>query len=305
MAIASALVGTAVWLVHKKPSQKGPISGFGGDTVVLLQESKFWVNKWTVSECLQVGDYYHTSSLYVVPIDNVLVHEHDFQYQQHVQLSESSRTIGDLGDFLYLMKGSFIEYRICLSSDALQVHRGKVFVFNELGNYYNFLTRMADGSATAVYSQVLYIGKQNETICNHMHFSVSKTSFYFVTAESPTDVSYTLNVTVHQVYLNNSDYTEQCQVYQDTPCEVVAPEHSDSYTVLAYIHRLHQSDPPVTHLCADPTQFAQVNSLSLALFIVATLVLICTVFILLTVFVVILYAKFRCYTRRYGYSVIS
>ena len=267
-----------------QPTSKAVLA-YGGDTVLVDTVNTFWYSKWTANECLHIGDYYHTTSLYLVSQDTLATYEYDRTIKSRVfQQPLPSRRTGMINKNMYLLDGSSIDYDICVTSEAEQEQKGELYVFDNLDNFNAYLDEVSSGTQLSVYHEQLQIGAKNTTSCTHLRFLVHCPSYYFVTANGPGNIMYAYNATIHTVSFNHSQYSEHCRILDTFQCDVDIPSklfEANTYSLLGYVHPQQITDPPSTHICAS-TQRS-----STFLFVIATLAALIGIAIVILIFVVV------------------
>ena len=276
--------GLLLIVEHSQPTSK-TVLAYRGDTVLVDTVNTFWYSKWTANECLHIGDYYHTTSLYLVSHDALATYEYDRTIKSRVfQQPLPSRRTGMINTDMYLLDGSSIDYDICVTSEATQEQEGELYVFDNQDNFNAYLDEVSSGTQLSVYHEQLRIGAKNVTLCTHLHFLVRHPSYYFVTANGPGDIMYAYNVTIHTVSFNHSQYNEQCRILDTFQCDVDIPSklfEANTYSLLGYVHPQSATDPPSTHICAS-TQHS-----STVVFVIATLAALIGIAIVVLISVVV------------------
>ena len=231
--------------------------GIAGD-VIIAGEAESWLNSgWHVKECLKSGDYYKINALYVAQESDLIMHNYTDTYQsRELFQSRQSRETGMINTpGIYLLKGSIIDYTICIATDTFSEKEGKLYVFDNRDDFWKYLDESDDGEQTSVYMRDLPIGVNNHSICTQITFSVPKASYHYVTAKTPGNVLYNFTAIIHAFYLNSSDYEQHCQVSGSESCDVeFQSSFTDAkYVLLAYIHPIlpYAPEPLSTHLCVS------------------------------------------------------
>ena len=275
-------VGLIVFVVRSQiPSTT--VIGYSGDTVLVDTVSTFWSTKFTASECLQSGDGYHTNSLYLVQSDALTTYEYDWVIRSRVfQQPQPSRRTGMINRDMYLLEGSSIDYNICVTSEDTHKKEGELYVFDSEDDFNAYLSD--DGKQLSVYSQPLQIGAGNVTSCTRLHYLVDHPSYYFVSAWGPGDIVYSYNTTIRTVAFNHSRYDELCRITGTLQCDSEIPNglfEVKSFTLMAYVHPLSETDPLTTHICLSTQHSATVIFVvsAFASLIVILLVLVVLLFI--------------------------
>ena len=247
------IIGILVLSCHLTATVKA-VRGIEGDVLYLDRAKSLWYTYWSARECLTAGDYTHTSSLYLVAEDDII------KYVKHLELRtpeihapEPSRTIGTISTTgIYLLRDSYIDYQLCLASTSSSDHYAEVFVFDNIENYFSFVDGVTTGDQNSVYHHTIPIGSSNNTECSTLGYTVTDPAHYFLTADTPVAISYTMNATLQIAHLNHSDYVEQCEVTQSVNCTIRIPSTlvgNVDYILLEYIHPLSSTDPLTTHTC--------------------------------------------------------
>ena len=276
--------GLILIVEHSQPTSKAVLA-YGGDTVLVDTVNTFWYSKWTANECLHIGDYYHTTSLYLVSHDALATYEYDRTIKSRVfQQPLPSRRTGMINTNMYLLDGSSIDYDICVTSETTQEQEGELYVFDNLDNFNAYLDEVSSGTQLSVYHEQLRIGAENITLCTHLHFLVRRPSYYFVTANGPGNIMYAYNATIHTVSFNHSQYGEQCRILDTFHCDVDIPSklfEANTYSLLGYVHPQMITDPPSTHICASTQRSSTV------IFVISTLAALIGIAIVVLILVVV------------------
>ena len=299
--ITFPLMGRNVSTTVSRNASKA-VLGIAGDTIHLDEANNILDTQWFVRECLQKGDYYKISSLYAVLEDHLIFHNSTAAYHsRELFQAQQSRQTGMVNTpGLYLLNGSSINYTICISSESYSKLKGRLYVFDDRSKYYSYIAGTSTGEHASVYWIDLPIGINNHSICSQLVFLVHKAAYYYVAGKTPGGILYNFTAIIHAVYLNNSDYSEQCQISGSDSCSLNIPHDFKKYALLAFIHPVppYVPEPLTTHLCISRKEWT-VNSLFLGALIGALiLALIC----ILTFY---FYNKCSCNQNYHGYTLTT
>ena len=292
------VIGLILCLSHPHKSMK--VLGRDNDTIYLDESGSLWYSEWSARECISPDtDYSHTTSLYRVQGGDIKFHHDDMS----TSITGGPRVTParDLGYYsLYLLEGSHINCTICLSTSSTTVENGRVFIFNDLNYYKDYLNEKSEGEETAMYLQSLPIGTASQPACTTIHFSVPNASYYFVATETPggLGIMYQFNYTTHVVFLDHTDYDEHCYVKQPHKCTINIPNtflKDEDYVLLGYIHPL--AETTTTHICVT-------RGLS---FLAAMVLFFIAAFILLVVLACFSVCIYHCFRNqhRHGYIPVK
>ena len=214
--------------------------GIAGVVVILDTASNWLDSEWLASECLKSGDYYKITDLSVVQQDSLITHEYIANYRsREFFLSRQSRQTGMInGPGLYLLKGSSINYTICIATDGHSEESGMIYIFDNRDKFYAYIDESDDGEHSSVYKRDLPIGINNQSVCTQVLFVVPKEAYYYVTAKIPGGVFYNFTANIHTLYLNSTDYEQDCVVSGSESCQLRIPRslNHKEYVLLAYVH---------------------------------------------------------------------
>ena len=231
--------------------------GIAGDTVCLDEANSLWESVWSARECLQAGDYYKINSLYVTLKEDLVVHEYNKTLQSRdLFQSRQSRETGMINTpGLYLLKGSSIDYTLCISSEGSTQLEGRLYVFNDRKKFYAYIDESDDGDHTSVYYMDFIMGTNNQSVCSQMTFAVPEAAYHYIAAKTPGGVLYNFTATIRSLYLNHTDYLPHCQISGSDSCDLKIPQSftDKKYVLLAYIHPVlpYAPEPLSTHLCIE------------------------------------------------------
>ncbi len=234
-------------------NQQNPVLACNGDTIYLDQVGSLLYSSWSVRECPDQYDFEHVTTLHRVKGNGFVSHEEKLSFQSgRFTTTRVERDAGVL-DNQYLLEGSWINYTMCLDTAKTSQLNGEFFVFDDYVDLQNFFMGTSDGTDTAVYLHRLPIGSNNQTVCTSIHYTISKTSYYYLTTKIPTGVAYMFNYTVYERYLNGTDYVPLCNVSLEHQCEVNIPNSftNQEYTLLGSVRYFPPMIviPPTTHIC--------------------------------------------------------
>ena len=300
--IVLLIVGLVVFVVQSKPTSTTK-QGYSGDTILVDTMNTFWSTKLTAFECRQGGDGYHIISLYLVPSDALATYEYDRVIRSRVfQQPYPSRRTGMINTDMYLLKGSSIDYDICVTNEDTRGKEGELYVFDNEDNFDAYVSQASDGKQLSVHYQPLQIGGNNVTACTRLHYMVDHPSYYFVSAWGPGNIVYSYNTTIHTVAFNHSQYDEVCRMTGTFQCDSEIPNslfEIKSFALLAYIHPLSATDPLTTHICLSTQRSATVIFVVSAF---ASLIVILLVLLAVALFICICT---RSKIRKHGYMYIQ
>ena len=215
------------------------IYGIQGDTVLLANVTNHWYAQWRIKECHQQDA--HTSSLYLVLEDDLIAYKKVVELGvQDIPVPMPSRTTGTITTTgIYMLGGSSIAFEVCIASSSREERRGEAFVFADINDYQDFVDYVTTGESISIHHQPITIGANNDSVCSLLQLVVTKPAYYFVTAETPAEIIFTMNTTLHILYLNYSDYVETCRLTPSKPCGINVPSHflwNMHYVLLEYIY---------------------------------------------------------------------
>ena len=275
------------------------VLGIAGDVVILDKANNWLDSEWLASECLKSGDYYKITDLSVVPQDSLTTHEYIANYRsREFFLSHQSRQTGMINTpGLYLLKGSSINYTLCIATDGHSEESGMIYMFDSRDKFYAYIDEADDGEHSSVYKAYLLIGTNNQSICTQISFVVPKEAYYYVTAKTPGGVFYNFSANIHTLYLNSTDYEQDCVVSGSESCQLRIPRslNHKEYVLLAYVHPVppYIPEPLSTHICAVRKGWW---AIPVILGVLAGTVILLTISIASFHFY-----KYCCHHRRHGY----
>ena len=242
-----------IWITQKNTTQE-PQLGHHGDTVLLGTLKPFFQSIVTVSVCDQPGDSPHIDYLTLVKQTNVTIHhlKDTFESIQIVQDFPSSTS--GLVNYLYLIRGSFINYTICLGSLTSKILQGSLLVFDNDFKFSQYQASPELGEQLSIFSETLEIGNNNQTSCLTMFYEAPKTSYYFVASRTPGGIFYTFNYSKQVLFYDHRDYEQLCSIYEGEPCELSVPGPPfslEEYLLLAYIRPNVETTAIQNHMCVS------------------------------------------------------
>ena len=301
--IVALVTITMVMYMLLAPCQKhSPTLGVNDDTVLLGNPITPRDSHLAISECLQSGDYYHRSDIFVVSTSDLIIHERNDKWSSRVLEQPRPSVLTGVVEYLYLVEGSNISYELCTTNEAYSDQQGTFYIFDNRDDYFTYVNQLNNPGEKAVFSHHFTLAANNLTTCLKINYTVSQSSYYFLAATTPGGIRYSYSYDIATRYYNHTDYTTHCSVLDTTTCDISLPFDFKQYTVLAYIHPLANSDPFATHVCFKTgwTKAARVQVSVIG----ATTVL---VFLLLFVMTLIYLTHLCCcsYGYRNGYARIG
>ena len=237
---------------HPHPIKYPPTESLGvdGDSVIVGYIDGKCVSSVTLTEVLHRNDYSHVNRIYIAPNSSLKIHHNTTKYtSRNYTQTVPSRATG-LVDYIYLLSGSIIKYRICLGSLSSETGYGHMYVFDNLTNYVNFITHVRDAESAAVHTIPLTIVADDEAHCMDLTYTVTKDAYYFITGEAPGNIYYHYNYTFEVNYLNRFDYEHMCDVYIPRKC-VIDTIPKEEVLVIAYVVPPVAADPFTTHIAME------------------------------------------------------
>ena len=301
LVVISAL--SSIWIYTNQNVSK-PLLGHRGDTVQLATSlNAFTQSKVTVSTCDRAGDSAHINYIYLIEQSSVRVHQSNDTFESTQIDQDFSSSTSGLVDYLYLIKGSTINYTICLGSLLTERLQGSLFIFNDDFKFSQYQDSPEQGEQLSIFSEELEIGNNNKTVCLSMIYEAPETSYYFVASRTPGGVFYTFNYSKQVFYFNHSDYQQICSIYEEEPCEITIPGPPfsfDNYVLLAFVRPNVATTAVQNHICVSVSQSngaILITGISVPVGVVALIILI----------VVIVVQIVACYRRQHrkGYIQIQ
>ena len=230
--------------------------GIAGDVIILDKANNWLSSEWSASECLKSGDYYKITDLSIVLKDSLITHEYivDYQSREFFQSHQSRQTGMINTPGLYLLKESNINYTLCIATEGHSKESGMIYIFDNRDTFYAYIDEADDGEHSSVYKTDLPIGINNQSICTQVSFLIPKAAYYYVTAKTPGGVFYNFTASIYSLYLNSTDYEQDCVVSGSESCQLRIPRslNHKEYVLLAYVHPVppYIPEPLSTHICA-------------------------------------------------------
>ena len=273
---------------HTPASDTSTIMGHRYDTILLKGAiDAFSYSNVTVRQCIDRGDDYHDTNMYVLKTQEIKLKQvRSFhQYEWHYQDLPSYKSA--IEDYLYLLPDSSFTYWICLSSTTDYNQTATYLLFDDALNYWNYVNDQENGEVYSMFSQPL-LARQNLTTCTEISRSIEHPSYYFMMVRSPGNISYSYNFTLKKVAYDTMDVKAYCKVGELNNCEVSLGndsfKHID-YSIIAYIQPSEFENSIVTHFCistnAGSETLTKLSYISDALFGVGGALLVFTVFLFL------------------------
>lgn len=296
-----ALPPFVYFVTHHEPSNNK--LGVVNDTIIVGTYNSFWFSRVSVSECIQHGDYAHENFVGVVNTSSLNIHSVNTKLNWPLFYQRDPLTTTGIIEYVYLLEGSSIDYRICLAStlDSTDSEQGTLFIFND-NIKRNVYTDYPDlGQQLSVYWKRLEIGVNNKTVCTDVKYKVKETAYYFLAAETPGSIVYSYDSTIHQLYLSKDDFETICTASWPTICEINIPgsffDHRD-FDILAYIKVPMAANPITTHLCIT----SHFSTAVIALTALSGIIAMVCVLLILSLFCFYFVKKYSKNRNRVGYE---
>ena len=261
--LCAGMIAGFVWsLLPEHQLFPNPQLGHRNDTIQLAVVKRLFHSAVSVSTCDQAGDSQHINLVYLVQRDNISIHETTETYQS-TRLDQyfPSATTG-LIDYLYLLKGSQINYTLCIGSVSSKTLSGSLFIFNSDSKYSQYEESPEQGEALSIFSVHLKISNDNATNCLSIKFEAPESSYYFLTSRTPGEIFYTYNYTKHVYFYAHNDYQEICSVYEGEHCGINIPGSlftSQEYVLLAYVEPNVVMSAKQNHICVSSSRSESSN----------------------------------------------
>ena len=296
--LLAGVIATAVTLADIKAENAKTVETLEGTTVYLDTQKSVWYEGWEVQDCSPSGGSVlnrNRTASNVQLLDSVdLVYYEENVIEEDMEGYQSSALLKTLNGPLYLLSGSMVEYKFCLSSNFSSPQRHEQFseflIFNDILSYANFIHQAGNrGKEAAIfYKETPIEGISTEESCTTVTFKVSQADYYFTMYKLPPNMELHYTANIHVVYLN---YTQniakeeaKCNIVSGGYCNINIPDSmfsTDDYTILAYVPLRTDTAPNTTQLCVTPKQSLLVavipGVISAIVLVLLSVVLVCQI----------------------------
>ena len=257
--VAVLLVGGTYTLVTYKPptSETTEVIAHKHDTILLKSNLDSFSNlNVSISQCIQRGDDYHDSTIYLINTNDVKLMNVPVQFVSPLLGGYGSTYKAGIHDYLYLLRGSKFQYRVCMGSTTLEEQSATYFLFDGITNYWNYANDQDNGDKYSILSKIVRAGGNNDTICTEIEYTITHNSYYFMMMHTPGNVLYHYNFTLDKVAYDTTNETKLCVVSDYNSCEIPVRGcdfRHVKYDILAYIHPVALENSVITHICLSST----------------------------------------------------
>lgn len=250
-----------------------------GVTTVTKSIPSFWYKRIDVAQILRLYDYNYRLSVCKNRCDELLQHSQEYRFESpKLEAAGLIRNVGELS-YLYLLKESSLEYRMCLENLLNKTNTViDFFIFSNEVDFSSYQAGLEDGRK-AIQSNHYRIG--NKSVCFEIDFVALSSDFYFFVGQANNPVLYQFNVSGSIFYFNISDYSDSCTMTNSQKCSFsLQSGFRNLECILTYSHPFppYLTNPQTTH-----TRISVYKSMEILYLIIPLAIIIILMFVLICV----------------------
>ena len=276
------------------------VLGHNNDTVLLEHGiSGFHYSSVTVQQCADNGDE-HTANIYLIKSEDVKKKSVKKNCSTETHHADSPSYKSGIIDYLYLLPGSSFTYMTCLASTTNYSQNVPYYLFGGQHNYAQYVHDPDNGEKYSLLSKNLVANRNNQTKCTSISHTVSDGSYYFMVLNSPANIAYSYNFSLHKVEYSITDTEISCNVSSSNDCLLLLSSNfvsQTTYDVLADVQPYFGEKLTTTSLCVNKFVASQKIKAAVAVCLLTG----CLAFILFIVSLVI--ARFFKKKNRQYYNI--